>query len=61
MSDFYPAATLFGDTVAIALAQLALAYHWHILALAPTVQKELQIFVGATVNQSSIPTHRLYW
>lgn len=61
MSDFYPAETPFGDTVAIALAELALVYHWHILALAPMVQKELQICVGAAVNESVIPTHRLYW
>lgn len=27
MSDFYPAATPFGDTVVIALAELALVYH----------------------------------
>lgn len=57
MSDFYPAATPFGGTVVIALAELALVYH----CAGAHGAKELQISVGAAVNESSIPTHRLYW
>lgn len=56
MIEFYPTAIPRDHKVSIALVELALPYHLRVLAVPPAVQKELQIFAGAEVNENSIHT-----
>lgn len=56
MREFYPVTTPCDHKVSIALAELALTYHWHTLAVPSAVQIGQQIPVGAEVNENSIHT-----